>query len=135
MEADMALTGLAALVDARLAQRFRWGVTDCATWWADAVLLLTGRDPLSDLRGRWRNRREAEALLDAEGGYPALIERRVGPRIPAVRYAARGDLAGIETPRGLVVGVVLGRYVAAQSADGLRFVPLERAVMAWRVTA
>ena len=123
---------LAELVEERLGKRFRWGAVDCATLWGDAVLRMTGCDPLADLRGRWRTEAEAHALIEAEGGYEALVERRVGPRIPP-RYARRGDLAGYEGPRGLIVGPVLGMLVAIQAATGLSFVRIGACAVAWRV--
>lgn len=129
------LPRLNAWVVANRARAFSWGEWDCATAAADAVREITGQDVLGALK--WTSQASAMRTLKAAGGMQAAVSERLGGPI-GVAFAQRGDVVLIHddsiarTPEG-AVAVCLGESVAAPSADGLAFFPLDRASVAWRV--
>lgn len=79
------------LVHQLLCRPFEWGVTDCCTVASDVVLAVTGVDPMSDFRGRYRSERNALKLLARSGGIEALLTSRLGPLVP-LACAQVGDI-------------------------------------------
>lgn len=71
---------LDALIRARAAAPFAWGVNDCCTFACDAVVAITGNDPATGLRDH-RTAAEAAAVLKAHGSVAALADARLGPPI------------------------------------------------------
>ncbi len=130
---------LAALVAERLRARFRWGRHDCVSFACDAVLALTGADPLAEFRGGYADEAGAEAILVAHGpGLQAFCERLLGRfgcgSVAPPLLAQRGDLALVPSGNELTMGVVLGAEgVAAPGLRGLVFAPLGTAARAWSV--
>lgn len=71
-----------AFIAAERGRRFRPGARDCGLLLADWSVYLTGRDPAADLRGRYRSMAEASELIRREGGFVAMLERRLAwPRL------------------------------------------------------
>lgn len=98
------------------ARPFRWD-RDCGRWAAACVMAQTGEDPLADLRGQYRTKREALKLL-AE---TPMAERLDGmfPQVhPAM--AQRGDIA---LTQGLCLGCVMGGEALFYFEDGMTMVP------------
>lgn len=96
---------------------FRWD-RDCARWLADCVIAQTGEDPLADLRGQYRTKREALRLLAEKPMADRLDEKflRVEPA-----FARRGDIALMQDG---CLGLVLGGEAQFFSADGgMQMVP------------
>ena len=52
-----------------------WGEADCCTSVCDVVLRLFGVDPMADLRGAYGSRDEADAVVEAVGGFLALASQ------------------------------------------------------------
>lgn len=84
-----------------LPHRFRWGGMggdDCMTFparWAEEV---TGIDPAEELRGTYRTREEAHAILDRFGGPLAFMDlhlSRIGAR--RVQQPQDGDIGLIRS--------------------------------------
>ncbi|MCR9218921.1 MAG: hypothetical protein NXI21_01725 [Alphaproteobacteria bacterium] len=132
------------------AQPFAWGAADCLTTPADAVLAITGVDPLAPWRGRYRSRQEAEALLAALAP-DAAPEDRLSAVVAAVMaahgaphiapaFAQHGDVALCrwpeagrgERPRDHC-GFVSAAAVMLPARRGLTQVPLAQATAAWRI--
>lgn len=55
----------------------RYGHNDCAMLAAGAVQIVTGRDPMEDLRGTYSSRWEYLRLAMLEGGLLAMARRRL----------------------------------------------------------
>lgn len=82
---------LAALLRARVAQPFAWGVRDCAMLAFDAALAITQRDPAADLRGAYTTAPQAWRLLRRMGGMQGMAAARFGQPVP-LADAADGDV-------------------------------------------
>lgn len=123
---------LFALVDARCDTPFEWSVHDCCSFAADAVLEMTGTDPIADLRGQWDDEVSALRLLKDHGGIEALASARLGEQV-APAFAQRGDVV-LHTLTGReALGVCVGDRFAAVGDVGVEFAPMSHAVRAWRV--
>lgn len=129
---------LHTFLEAARGRPFSWGRWDCCILAADAVKILTGSDPLTPFRGRYRSARGAVRLLKPLGGLVGGCTTLLGVPITPL-LAQRGDVVLIEAPAGaggpLACGVVdlTGRAVACPGETGLLFVPLARARHAWRI--
>ncbi len=127
---------LAALIEDRREQPFIWGTHDCCTLAADAVLAMTGIDPMAALRGTYGGETEAEAILLAEGGLEATAARlaaAAGLGDCHLAFGQRGDVALIQHGNALAMGVVVGDAVAVPGPDGIAFLPPAAMLRAWSV--
>lgn len=123
------------LVRLRQHTQFTWGVQDCASFAAEAVLALTGTRP--PLPGPWSTAREAYRAIEAEGGLQAAVTRLLGEPGP-LTLAQRGDVVLINEPDsfgGEALGVHMGSYALATGEQGLVRVPLEAVRCVWRIPA
>lgn len=86
---------LAAAVNAHTSRPFAWGSSDCATFAADCVQAITGRDVLGPLRGSYASRLAARARLRARG-WRSLREATAATLAPlgAVAIDPRGARVG-----------------------------------------
>jgi Domain of unknown function (DUF6950) len=80
-------------------RRWQIGALDCGVFMADWVLRLTGRDPIADVRGRYRSQHQLLAILRREGGF----ERSCAKRLAAVGFVATdqpgaGDIVAVLAP-------------------------------------
>lgn len=113
---------------------FAWGEADCCTFAARVVEAMTGHDLLAVFRGRYQNARGALRFINQGGGLQALISERLGPPLPRVALAYRGDIVLARTPTGeQTVAICAGDKLAAQGLAGAVFLPLEAGVAAWSV--
>lgn len=115
---------LAALVEERRDAPFAWGRHDCAMFAADAVLAITGRDPLAAWRGAYSTEEGGAAITDPAGGFEAFMVAAFAdhgsPDCP-VAFAQRGDVALIQLRNLVSLAVVLDGVVAAPGTDGIEF--------------
>ena len=127
---------LSALVEARRHAAFTWGVHDCAMFAADAVLLMTGRDPLAEWRGRYGDEAEGDALTEAMGGFElfmsAAFARFGAPECPSA-MTQRGDVALVAYGNTRSLGIILGGSVAVPGLDRLSFLPTRLICRAWAI--
>lgn len=105
---------------------FRWN-RDCARWMAAFVIAQTGEDPLADLRGKYRTKRQALKLLAEQPMMERLDE--VFPRIPAA-FARRGDIA---LTQDSCLGCVVGGEALFFFEDGMTTVPRSEWQAVWGV--
>ena len=113
---------------------FQWGTADCCTFAARIVLDMTGRDLLAVFRGKYATARGAIRLINTGGGLELLISQRLGPPLPRVAQAHRGDVVLARTREGEpTVGICVGDKIAAQGMAGAVFLPLDAGVAAWSV--
>lgn len=101
---------LDALMHARRDWPFQWGRHDCVTFAADCAAVVTGRDPIGDLRG-WRTARQAWEAMERQGGLLIAMGRRLR-EIP-VGAARRGDVGLVmsASKRRLACVVILSANV------------------------
>lgn len=124
---------LIAYLDAAARRRFEPGAIDCALFTAGAVEAMTGEDPAAGLRGAYRTLREGYDLLQARGyaDQIALAASLFEEVPPAMAWP--GDLAVVNTPEGLALGVVQGQGVYVMTHGGLGLEPRTAALRAFRV--
>jgi len=123
--------------DKALARDFAWGSDDCCTFACDVVRDVTGRDPMTHLRGRYASRAEAVAAqLDQSGG--GLVDtvqnlaRAAGPEHSYFPW--KGPLVGVvATPHGPVMGVFAGNAWVVRSERGIARMAAHLGVLAWEV--
>ena len=123
---------LAAFIEARRARAFSWGENDCALFAADWVLECTGTDPAASLRGTYQTAAEAARIVHAQGGL-ATIADTVLVRWLLPRMAGRGDVALAENFGRESLCVVDGLHLVGPGPAGVVFLPLDAALMAWKV--
>lgn len=124
---------LAAFVEARRHVPFAWGSNDCATLAADAVLALTGQDPLATLRGQWADEAQAREVLTSLGGLPRAVTTALGPPLDHAALAARGAPVCARMDGVPIIGLLLGDCWCAPGEHGLVFRPLGDIRLAWWV--
>lgn len=126
-------TALVAAIEARSARRFAWRRgRDCVSFAGACVTALTGRDPLSGLP-RWRTRREAAAIIAAEGGLAAALDARFARVPPAL--AQRGDIAGLpDRLLGIRLMIIEGETLVGPGARGAERLPRSAMTCAWSAT-
>lgn len=119
---------LHALIAARRFTPFAVGANDCASFAADAVIALTGADPMADRRGSYG----ADETFDL-----LTLERQLGRARQNVAQARRGDivLMPYDAPSVLQHGlaVCLGRLSAAPAEQGLAYMPTRLARVFWPI--
>lgn len=112
---------------------FVWGKTDCARLFSEAVLAVTGVDPLADYPP-WSSEAEAAEILSV-AGY-ATMKTYCDAHFPsiAVAEARRGDLVMPEAIVPLMCpAVVVGAMAVSRDVSGWAVMPLDLMTRAWRV--
>lgn len=114
-----------------------YGERDCLLWPALWVQIRTGVDGGAEWRGTYHDEEGCLAVLEAAGGFLAVMER--GVAVVGLEEASepqRGDIAvvRVRVARGepFVGAICLGDGWAVMSGDGLRMIRAE-AVRCWRV--
>lgn len=114
-------------LESHLARPFEWGVSDCSTMAADAVLAVTGEDllPVRD----WTSRESAAEAAKARGGLAAAVNAVLPP--VGVLSAQRGDI-GLWR-QGLVSALVVctGAGFVGKTVNGRLHVARSAVLMAW----
>ncbi len=129
---------LTELVAAARSKPFTRGRFDCVMFAADAVLVVTGRDPAEGFRGTYATAEEAARAMIKYAGRPdvsSVVTKALGVE-PSddVRLARRGDVVAVETEKGEAVGVCVGEFAAVPiEGSGLMFIPTRSALRVWRV--
>jgi hypothetical protein len=125
------VAALIALLDDRVAIPFAWhGGRDCASFADAAIVAQTGVSVLGDLR--WSTRRDAAAVIDAEGGLERAMDKRL-KRAP-LALALRGDIAAVPDPLfGIQLLVLEGATLVGPGDHGLMRLPRSAMTIAWDV--
>lgn len=82
-------------------RRWQPGVLDCGVFMADWVAIVSGKDPIADVRGTYSSEEEFDAILARENGFVRSCAdrlRRVG--FVRTRQPAAGDIAVVMAPYG-----------------------------------
>lgn len=110
------------------------GVQDCLRFVMDGVRAQTGRDAMAAVRGRYRNRAEAEALIAGYGSLRKLVRAGLEGVRPA--FARRGDVGMVMGPDGPTLGLLDGEHVIClkgpEGEAGYTRFPREALKAAWR---
>ena len=127
---------LAELIEARREAEFAWGTHDCGMFAADAVVAITGADPLQEWRGAYDTEEGADAIIAGFGGYEAFMVsafRAFGaPECPAC-LLQRGDVGLVRYGNNLSAAVSLGHCAAVPGISGLSFLAPRMFVRGWAI--
>ena len=112
------MDALAGYLREATGRRFGFGEFDCALFCAGWVQVRKGIDPAAAWRGHYHTLTGAVRLLKRHGGLVELFDSCLD-RVGAVRYGAarRGDIAIVDSGRGLVSGIVTGPCIACLGAE------------------
>lgn len=123
------IAALIELLDARIDRPFGWRRgNDCARFADAAIEAQTGVSVIGDWQ--WTSRSHARDVIDAQGGFEAAMDRRLG-RVP-VALAQRGDIAGVaDRLFGIRLMVVEGATLVGPGRHGLERVPRSEMIAAW----
>ena len=129
-----------------LPHRFRWGGVggdDCMTFAASWALEMTGADPAADLRGTYRTKEEAHAIVASFGGELRFMDMHlaaIGARrvevvetgdIGLVRMLTAGE-APVEAFMAEIGAIRFGPLWASIAPSGIRACRAEH-IAAWRL--
>ncbi|WSH67109.1 hypothetical protein U8Q05_12135 [Rhizobium ruizarguesonis] len=130
-----------------LPHRFRWGGVggdDCMTFPASWALKCIGVDPAADLRGTYRTREGAHAIIASHGGELAFMDvHLVSIGAKRVQQAQTGDIGLITAMTGETVddqvearigAIAFGPLWACIHPAGIRATPAQF-IAAWRLPA
>lgn len=117
---------LAAFINQRNCEPFKWGKNDCCLFVADWVLFATGSDVAADFRGKYRTETGAFKQLFKRGlnDVQSVFKARLNPAI-ALSYARRGDIALVEFKGEYVGGIVTVNAVVCVGEYGLVTRPMD----------
>jgi len=125
---------LAGFIQARMKTPFAWGQNDCCSFAGDAVQLMTGVDPMRELRGRYATERGAQRLIKQAGGFGPLVCRYLGPPMENRAAAGRGDVVMLPvSDAGPGLGICVGSDVAVAGTAGVVLIDISSALCAWKV--
>jgi hypothetical protein len=124
---------LATFVEEKRDQPFDWKHNNCAFFACDWIAILTGVDPVADLRLL-----TARELVNIVNGKPMpmladMIAEKYGYAVTTVSQARRGDVVETETPDGPALGVCLGATSVFPGKDGTVFIKTYSCRRAWRI--
>ncbi|MGD9539101.1 MAG: hypothetical protein AB7P52_17850 [Alphaproteobacteria bacterium] len=124
---------LAEAVENARSKPFRWGGRDCALFAADCAAALTGRDPLSHVRGQYETRMGAAFTLARLGCEDvAQLADTLWPRV-RLALARRGDWVISPPGAPMALGVCLGKQAAFLAPEGFAFRHTALCSAAWKV--
>lgn len=110
-------------------QPFEYGSNDCCMFAAGATQAITGIDPMSEFRGKYKSlATSVRALKEIGAGDLESTMDSKFPEIP-VSSAKRGDIAFFDGS----LGVVMGLFAWFISEDGLERIPRDMWDKCWSV--
>lgn len=125
---------LAAYLEWAARQDFAYGTMDCVCFASNAVLEITGIDPMQEGRGKYNNLKDGAVLIrEYRGSYAGIMDEHFERISPA--FAQRGDIVLIFENSAPVFGVVgstgYAYFKGRGKALGLKFPRLCQ--LAWRI--
>ncbi len=118
---------------------FQWGGNDCCLFACDAIVAITGRDPVAKTyRGKYQTALGAKRLLDRNGGPEGIAAKvcvKLGFQEINPLLAQRGDVVSYLSPvTGEVsLGVCIGMQAAFPGLERMELVLTGDCRKAWRV--
>lgn len=112
---------------------FEWYNNDCMSFAAEAVKVMTGVDYFKGFNG-YKDEKTAVELLRRNGGVSGIVTKCLGQPHRDYRKAKRGDIVIVRAPTD-AGGVVddTGQRIAVVTFEGLKRLPLNRAVKVWGI--
>ncbi len=120
------------LVRQRADWPFVWGVNDCCTFAADAIVAVTGVDVMGTLRQRYQTAFEALGLTQELGGLQAATTALLGEPCDPVRVTV-GDVLLVRNEGREVLAVCNGASALCPGPRGLAVLAAPEIIAAWRV--
>jgi hypothetical protein len=113
------IPGVSDYLAGLVGRRWQPGAFDCAVFMADWVYLVTGRDPIADVRGRYSTERQFLKIVRHEGGFEAACARRLAAcgYVEAATPGA-GDIVAVLAPFAKRRGVIQRRPTGAIATSG-----------------
>jgi hypothetical protein len=125
---------LAAVVERARTQPYKLGSHDCLLFACDAWEAVTGEPAPVQLRGAYRSKRQALALIAKHGKtLRAAVSAVTGLAEKHPFMARRGDLLLWTDAKGEHLGICIGAKGAVLADDGLTFRPLKDFDTAWSI--
>lgn len=122
---------LACFLEARRDMPFVWGANDCCSFAIAWVREMAGREVFAV---DWSDARGARETLAALGGIRQAWRDVLGPEQQNWRMARRGDVVISRDDAGRENGMVCtGTTIAGPGERGLVQLPLDRALLVWRI--
>jgi hypothetical protein len=121
-------------IDSRRNMPFSWGRNDCCTFAADAMLAITGHDPMKELRGY----KLAKDAMRISGGKKQLFAFagatmiNQGFQAIPLAFATFGDVVGVVLRGRQTLGMHLGNTIASPGKNGIVFIESSEVAQAWR---
>lgn len=113
---------------------FKWGEFDCALFAANCVMLMTGEDPGSAIRGKYTDEVSAKKVLLKEYG---TLEQAWDSQLQRIEtcMVQRGDVVVFNGDNGLTSGIYWNGGAYAPSEHGVAYVRdiHYSLIAAWRV--
>ncbi|NIH74407.1 hypothetical protein FHV99_001614 [Ochrobactrum sp. P20RRXII] len=112
-----------------------WGVSDCLMTAADAIKAVTGEDPLSQFRGKYKTETGAARKMRANGCENVKDVLEIFLQLEPVNRlsARRGDVGVMLINDEYVAGFICGSGFAVKQPHGLSFFPVTDIEQAYRV--
>ena len=123
---------LTDFIESKSAASFQWGVHDCCLFAADCVEVITGHDYASQLRGRYKNGREAQEVIKEYGSMEEMVSALLGASCE-VAFAHRGDVVMFDTSDGPALGICCGKQSVFAGRTGLVYHSTIKCSAAWRI--
>lgn len=126
-------------IEAAQKRPFVFGESDCCLFAADVFEAMTGTDPASKWRGKYKSEKGAIRMLKRIGGggfVEAMEIIMLGLGLEEVKpvFAQRGDVVLVMNGGRHILGVIDSRgLITAMSTDGVVQLPLDQAERAWRI--
>lgn len=122
---------LSAFLCERRDTPFEWYKNDCMSFAAAAVREMTGVDYFERF-SNYKDEKTGLEMLRRNGGVSGIVTKCLGKPHRDYRRAKRGDIVIVRAPRD-AGGVVddTGQRIAVVTFEGLKRLPLNRAVKVW----
>lgn len=129
---------LRSYIEGHIVSRWSWGGVDCVFFAINWVRAFTGIDPAKRLRGSYSDESGAEAVMEREGGFLAMVKREMSANgFLETPEPVDGDVAIVRAPiseTALDMVMVIrsrGRWVG-KTARGIRAGQWQ-VVCAWKI--
>ena len=114
---------------------FQWGKNDCLIYCAACAKEITGKDPISHLRGKYKTALGAQKVMK-KNGWKTLgdVAASIYKGLESTAFLQTGDWAYVINEDGTeTLGVVCGSLISAQLEKGVGQVGIKKAVRGFRV--